>query len=281
MIQELSIGGAFCHFETIKSLFLKNYLKLKNKVTVFDGFNDSVWNGCRTYLEAPTEFSEDQLKIYNKLGIGVYFTFSNNIIDITLKEENTVLKILNKSKLNGVIIRNEDLRKHIRKNYPNLKILFSVSGFTSLDFSNIKDYESKYDLVCPRYEWVFNKDFYSKINKNKYKIMLNDTCKFGCTLWEKHFNLINQLIREKCQDRKIIDKARSCWIGNEKNNPSNGWGTDIEKYGINLGMDLNNDALANALKIGYSRFKFSGREFSEVQFNEEITEYLNKILYFL
>lgn len=273
---EISIAGAFCHYNDILKLYTKYSKLLKNNLVVYDAYNDSVWNGCRTFLEAPTHFDLTKLRTYNKLGIGVAITFSNDIIDVSLPDENKVLFELNKSPLNSVIIVNEDLYKHIKKNYKNLKVMYSVSGFPDLNFKNIKSLEQKYDKICPRYELVFNPKFYNFVDVSKYKIMMNDTCKWGCTLWDAHFKAVNKLVREKCNDWSVIEKTRFCVMSNEHDNPDNGWQKNKDKFGDNLGMDLNANAVANALKIGYRSFKISGREFKE-EFFSEVAEQLNII----
>lgn len=272
---DISIAGAFNHYNEIMLLYLKNKDILKNSLTVFDGYNDSVWNGCRTYVEAPTAFSLRTLNTYNNLGISVAITFSNDIIDVSLGNENKLLAELNKSGLNSVILVNEELRKHIKENYKNLKVMYSVSGFETLDFSKIKHLEQTYDKICPRYEWVFNPDFYNFADVSKYKVMMNDTCKYNCKFWGEHFKAINKLNREKCKDPEISNALSKCWIANEMNNPDIGWKCYKDKYSNSLGMDLNVDAVTNALKIGYRSFKISGREFAKHEFTQNVQEQLN------
>ena len=264
----LNVAGAFNKFNII----IKQILKNKNvNFTVFDGVENLPWNGGRVNYLYNTNFDLDKLKIYNKLGVGVFITFSNQFIDITDKRGNEILEYLNVSSLNGVIIVNENLRKHIRENFKNLKIMFSVTGFNELDLNFIKNLETKYDLICPRFEWVFNPKFYHNVNSEKYKIMLNDTCKENCELWSKHFLKINEANRDNISDPNVLRKIQECWIKNEIDNPNNGWRCNSP----NSGMDLNKYDIKKCLKIGYHNFKLSGREMQPNEFKNDLESYLN------
>lgn len=262
----INIAGAFKHFDNIKRLYVKNLNTFKNNlIQVYDGINNSKWNGGRVNTYSSV-FDEEILEWYNSKNIGVLLTFSNFYIDTSLEEENKILEKLNVSNLNGCIISNEDLRLHIRKNYPNLKLLKSITSFDSLNLNdyNFNDLESKYDWICPRFEWVFNKEFHKLIDPSKYEIMMNDTCMERCKLWHKHFEAISKWNIDKLGDP---DKIQECWINFDFN----------KKHGCFNGMDLNKEEIKRCLKIGYRCFKISGREFKDSYF-ENIQECLKNLM---
>ena len=262
----LLIAGAFKHFKTLSMVFLKH--KIKTDICVYDGVDNLLWNGGRINILNSAQFSEKQLRFYNNRNIGVYFTFSNSVIGLKDPNANDLLKKIDNS-LNGCIIVNDGLRKYIRDRFPNLKLIYSCTGFkdSKIDIPLLKDLESKYDLICPRFEWVFDPKFYENIDPKKYEIMLNDTCIYKCPKWHDHFEAINTANRTLGISREQASKIQECWVKN--------FNPDIRsKNPLKTGMDFNLDALIKAKDLGYCNFKLSGRELSENVFSEDLLEYL-------
>lgn len=280
MINEIIVAGTFKFEKIILDIFLRKHSKLKYVLNTYTGYNDSVWNGCN-YPEKAEEFNITTLKKFNSLGIGVFLTFSNDIIaNIYAKDENAVLHELNKSPLNGVIMTNKQLFKHIKENYKNLKTSFSVSGFETLNLNELNKV-NEYDNYAPRHEWVFNKNFYLNNDLNKCKILLNECCKYNCKFWSKHFKSVNAIIRNKEYKNMSLEskqKIMDCWIANEKNNPDIGWKADEEKYGYLTGMCFDKEMIIRAQKLGYTRFKLCGRDFCEEEYKRDLYYYIHLLL---
>lgn len=281
MISEILVPGTFKFKKIILETFLKKHRMLKYVLNTYTGYNDSPWNGCRI-PEKAEEFDITTLKKFNSLGIGVFLTLSNDIIkNVNARDENTVLRELNKSALNGVILTNKKLFKHIKNNFNNLKTSFSVSGFETLSLNELNNVK-EYDNYCPRYEWVFDERFYMNNDLNKCKVMLNDTCKYDCKFWGEHFKEINRIIRTKEYLKTSLNtrchRTAECWIMNENNNPDIGWKVDSEKYGYLKGMDFDLHMIKKAQSIGYTKFKLCGRDLSEYDFLHEIHYYIALLL---
>lgn len=272
---DINIAGAFCKHKILTLLMFK----YKFNYSVFDGVEFCKWNGGRVNKENP--FDSKILEYYNKNNIPVYFTFSNPNIDLNDPTGNFLLEQI-KNFNNGCIIVNDNLREYIRSKYPNLKLIYSVTGHPNnptVDIKYLKDLERRYDLIVPRYEWTFNPDFYNNVDVSKYEIMINDTCKYNCALWNDHFSAIAKLNEQGdpyCHtDKKTIFKIQECWIPGF--NPSVGSEEDRRKYGDCLGMDLSVNALKNAINIGYKHFKIMGRENINKVFFDETSCFLDKI----
>lgn len=272
---DINIAGAFCKHKILTLLMFK----YKFNFSVFDGVEFCKWNGGRVNKENP--FDSKILEYYNKKNIPVYFTFSNPNIDLNDPTGNFLLEQI-KNFTNGCIIVNDNLREYIRSKYPNLKLIYSVTGHPNnpiVDIKYLKDLEKRYDLIVPRYEWTFNPEFYNNVDVSKYEIMINDTCKYNCALWNDHFSAIAKLNEQGdpyCHtDKKTIVKIQECWIPGF--NPSVGSEEDRQKYGDCLGMDLSVNALKNAIKIGYKHFKIMGRENINKVFFDETSCFLDKI----
>lgn len=268
----INIAGAFSHFNELLIITMKQKLK---EISVFDCLGDHPWNGGRVNYLYSSPFNEDVVNLWNSRKVGVFLTLSNRYIDFS-KEPVEELSILNRSQLNGIIVSNYSLAMLIRKKYPNLKLMLSVTYFDSLKIPfNLKQLEEMYDIICPRYEWVFNPGFYQQAELSKYEVMLNDTCKYNCSLWGKHFDTINHANYSGETDIARLHSIQECWLAN--GNPRDGWQSDIEKYGDALGMDLSPNQIKKALKIGYRNWKISGREFSKAEYIEEISEFLTSL----
>lgn len=263
----VNIAGAFRHFAEIQQLYVKNLSFFrKNQIQIYDGIN-SKWSGGRVNIYS-SDFDVKKLDFYNNKNIGVYLTFSNFYIDCSLEEENKILEILNKNPLNGVIISNEEFRIYLRKNYPNLKLFKSITSFDSLNLSdyNFKDLESKYDFICPRFEWVFNSEFHKLIDPKKYEIMTNDTCIENCKLWYKHFEAISKYNIDNVGDPH---KIQECWLNFDFNT----------KHSCFNGMDLKKDEIRKCLEIGYNCFKISGREWQN-EYTQNIQKEIDNLNFF-
>ena len=268
----VSIPGAFSRFSELMKLGIFKWAKVFD-VSVYDGLASSPWNSGRinSLCSLPDEdYSRKLAKIYNSKGIGVFITFSNyRIDDLDRVIENRFLSALNESRLNGVILVNPELRDWVRKHYPHLKISYSVSGFSNVDLSNIQTIFQNHDLICPRYEWVFNPEFLREFDISKCNVMLNDCCKENCRLWGAHFKAISDANRLGIQDQTEARKVQECWIATESCNPRVGWG-----HGEDIGMNLSIDGVRRLVELGYCGFKICGRDLPAKEFNEEIKTYM-------
>lgn len=267
----INIAGAFSHFNELSIIILKYKLK---DVYVYDSLGDHQWNGGRVNYLYSAAFDPQKVQSWNRRGVGVFLTLSNRYIDYSL-EPVSELTVLNQNPLNGIISGNDEFTQYIKSHYSNLKVMRSVTSFDTLDIPDMKPLEQLYDLICPRFEWVFNPNFYNNIDVTKYEIMLNDTCKYDCKLWAKHFDAINIANRDRVTDKAVLHKTQECWLSSV--NPNTGWKTDIEKYGDCLGMDLNATQVQKAREIGYRHWKISGRELA-AEYVQEIQHNLGVLL---
>lgn len=155
----------------------------------------SLNNGNIPINDKYTDYLEE-IDEWNKRGIPVWVTFSNYVATLqNIKDDKKALSVLDRLALNtekygtenGVIIASDVMYKFIRLHYPNLKIIASVIFQTLNDnpYSKelYKEMENKYDLICIGHhhnnkfkEWC--EDLAE--NKDKYEIMLNCHCNYGC-----------------------------------------------------------------------------------------------------
>lgn len=251
----LNIAGAFSKFHLLSNLNVPANIQ----VSVYDGILHP-WSGGRI-LKYNKKFSEPLIIYYNKTGKKVFIALSNHYIDTSDSDGLAILEFLNKTS-NGVILCNPELKNLIDSRYPNIQTIYSITGHAN--DANLFDtsLEAHYNLVVPRFEWIFNAEFLANADTSKYEIMLNDTCIFGCKYWNDHFRAIS---RSNAFALPGTDKIQECWI--PKFNPS-----ETSKHSC---MDLDANAIKQCLELGYSHFKFSGRENNDVNFITELSRYLD------
>ena len=270
----IHIAGAFEKFHILVPYIIHHKPK---ELCVYGGIPNCEWNGGRVnrllkYSQNSTKVEESEISkiinIYHKLKIPVFLTFSN--YDIQINENTKYLDLLSQG--DGVILVNEDFRKFLRKKYPHLILIYSITGHSN-DYRDFDiSLEDKYDLIVPRFENVFNPEFLKVADTSKYEIMLNDTCVFGCDKWQDHFRKISETNRNTKTNPIGLDivslkKIQECWIKNF--NPH-----QDSKHEC---MDMKTSAIQRCLRLGYKHFKISGRENSDSDFLYDLNLYLNRI----
>lgn len=277
----LNLAGAVVHYDQFsKKLPILNIRNKNISLNVYDGPNLCQWNGGR--INRDIQLSNEIIEKYNRHGISVSLTFTNPEIDLT---DSTGLQLLNSLKLSGekysiknkIVLINEKLRQFLRDNY-DFELIYSITGHPSDVTLNdellnrYKELELKYDYIVPKFEVVFEPNFYNVINKSKYELLINDTCVYGCPYYHEHFKAIAEQNSISTNPWKELGhntcfKIEECWLPNF--NPDIGSEKDKENYGEKLGMDYTTEMTHKALNIGYTSFKISGRENSpELMFND-------------
>lgn len=264
----LIIAGAFSKYYELSKFFLQNKIYENNEICVYDGIYNCKWNGGR--INRDVFPNENRKKFYSKRNIDIALTFTNPIIDISDEIGNILLKEYQYGN-NRIILVNDELRLHIRKNYPKYKLTYSITGTGDipipLDDVGIKiyrDLEDKYDLIVPRMEHIFDSRFL-ELNQSKYEVMLNDTCVYNCQYYKEHFEAIAE---QNTLGRTINDvgckKIEECWIED--------FNFSKEKNGKH-GMDLTIEQIKTLQDRGIKYFKISGRELPSEEFLSEIRKY--------
>lgn len=262
----ISFGGAVTQIDVFK----KNLFKLKHliqkgfKIYVFDGTDLCKWNGGR--VNTQIFLTEEILDFYNSNGIGVNLTFTNNIIDVSDKTGNKLLKMISKNPLNGVIVANKLLRDYIKMVYPNMEITYS---FTT-DVSKTEEYlelEDDYDYIVPKIDLFFDENFYSVVDLPKYELWVDEQC-IGCEKIAYHYNIISEINR-KYDIPYVMKGAEYCKAWND---------CILQDYNHCNNKDLNyfnKETIDKLLKIGYSNFKIPGRDFQHDRFDDIIGQTYN------
>ena len=191
-----NIGGGIKHCINLQNKFIEHKQFLDTNHKLFNYVYDSIfglrWNGgrvCDPRNTLPMSELILAIKKYNQLGVGFNWSFTN----LLLKEEdlnddycNLVLEQTN-SHLNGVILTSDILRNHIQKNYPHMRIIYSVcNGLKTID--QYKEALDKNDIVVLHPDFNHDYEFLDKLpEKHRIEVMVNDLCSYGCPFRKIHY----------------------------------------------------------------------------------------------
>jgi len=271
-----NISGAFCKHKVIIDFFTDNNLfHAFNSISVYDGVSRCKWNGGRMHYDNPpkNEIKED----YYRLGWGINLTFSNFEIDISDPLGNSLLEEFHREG-NGIILVNEELRKHIRQNFPKYKLIHSVTGCGLVQELPLRDedvlfykrLEEKYDLIIPRCGSSFDKKL-RMLDRDKVEIMVNDTCILNCPVYHNHFEMIGEANRKGSE---WDDSIAECFI--EKGTFEEVTRREKRILGKNYPFDFGTQGILRLLDEGFYNFKIAGRDETKVNFTEDLR---NNLIY--
>lgn len=290
----LNIAGAFSKANNLRLYMTVNKKKLNEfQITVYDGINNCAWNGGR--INRDIDYCDEMIDFYYRHNISIALTFTNPVIDLSDKTGNHLLEKFHKTD-NVIISVNEDLRNYVQQNFPKYKHTRSITSFGSIsipmsdeDVDRYIDLETRYDFIVPRCEHVFDKRF-SELNQDKYEIMLNDTCIYNCPFYGEHFEKIAEQNRlhtkpwEQGGGHNMYE-IEECWLSERSTykpqtnfDPDTGDVKAITKHGDSYGMDLKKSQIKQLISNGVRNFKITGREMTDVDFNNDIDLYVSMLM---
>lgn len=264
------IGGGISMFDRISTFITDNedifeYLNLY----VYDGLNNCKWNGGR--VNRNIFYTDEQLKFYEERNIGFKLVFTNNIINISDKTGNDLLERFH-NKNNGVILVCDSLRSHIRENFKEYKLTYSITGTDNInvpmrdsDIQHYKKLEELYDLIVPRAE--HNLDYKMQLlDKNKYELYITEGCCTKCPVWSKHFNSMAEANRiYDTFTQQMATELESCWLDKSSKE------FDFDKH------ILDHRQVFKLHRNGFSNFKLSGRDADQRYNSGTLDDYLSLI----
>ena len=161
----------------------------------YGSFPGAIWNGGRVVWGL--EHREDMIKIiknYNDRGIAVRYTFTNPLIDERYVDDrycNMILDISNNG-LNEVIVNTPALEEHIRKNYPEYKLISSTTKCLE-NLDAIKEELNKdYYLVVTDSSLNNTDTLFSLEPKDKIEVLVNHYCQDHCPNRQRHYHQIGK-----------------------------------------------------------------------------------------
>jgi hypothetical protein len=278
----VKIGGAVQKYKNILMFNLKNKHLIDGlQMIYYDMPNSCVWNGGR--INRNVELTQNIIDTFNQQKMGIDLGFTNQvIIDVGDETGNHLLELLysnNPNNLHGVILVSETLRRYLRKNFPNFKLTYSITGHPTTDQLNFEGYykelEEKYDIIVPKYshlDSIIPLMAEGKLDGSKYEILVNDNCNVTCQFYSEHFaqiSFLNSTIDTPWESKhdlsyqvEIKPKIKSGPIKKEPNCVQG----DLKVFDLQRFYD-----------IGVRNFKISGRDLDDVDFEHQLPKHLQEI----
>lgn len=257
-----TLGGGIKHYKNLIAYYkdTKQFYDTSHKLfnSVYDSIFGLKWNGGRVCSPADTLPLPDLfevIKSYNELGIGFNWSFTNTLLtEEDLKDPycNLVLEATNNCQ-NGVILVSPLLREHIKKNFPKMKIIFSVcNGLKTLD--EYKKEIDNNDLVVLHPDFNHDYNFLEQLpQKEKIEVMVNDICAFGCPFRKKHYDFLSLCAKVQSTNPIIHDPVELDYGKGQCDATKNGYIKDERNR-------LTQNDIEYMLNMGFKVFKIIGRE---------------------
>lgn len=164
-----------------------------------------IWNSGRVLRQLMCDAEEMRAAgiAYEQRNIALYLTFTNLILqEQHLKDAlgNALLIFArnhNPTKRNAAIVASDALRAHIRKEYPELRLVSSILKITNgggkgkLDV--YKRLADEYDEVMVHPDDVLNYDLLEKLeDKDRHILLVNEYCIRQCPLRPLHYKTLSE-----------------------------------------------------------------------------------------
>lgn len=230
----------------------------ENPVKQVYGTLQTMWAGGRVTELLPTKIGtiNAYLAKLSKYNIAAAFTFSNYFLnDEEVNDElsNQILDITSQYNC-YYIVSSEKLYKHIKKRYPNAKMVCSVvipfikrleGTFKETEFYN--KMLDKYEIVVVRPEWTIeNADNINNIisDPNRLEVLINQPCEYNCPNAKRHYNLLVQWGQKKITE-EYLSEQEDLFCGARKLNSKP--------------LMFDNSLMQKLINQGIKKYKLQGR----------------------
>ena len=273
-----NVSGLFTHGRMIYDLYnlLRDRYGCRIGLDSVHGAPGVPWNSGRvSHLHMPTaQAMTATVKSFNDIGVGVFMTFSNHILDagdLDHRDANTLLDYIdNDSGLNGVILSSDLLFDHIRKTHPNLKLTASVVKVTIEEGGGDLDYYrshlERFDSVMLHPTDGFNYDLLAQLDPDRIEVLVNENCARNCPHRAEdyeHFALIMKAGQTDLQRTQLQEfENASCRM------PMRNMTNAHRSY------NFTTTEMLAAYELGYRRFKLQGRQDKPPNFLFDFLRYI-------
>jgi len=259
-----NLTGLFVHDQLILQVFsvLEDRYDCHLDLDSIHGAPQVTWNcGRVSAVAVPTpEALETMVQSYNDVGIGVFFTFSNHLLeksDLDNPAGNMLLEGIDNGRgLNGVIMSSDLLYDYVRQRHPELKLTASIVKVTEEEGRGDVAY---YHFVSERFDSVmvhpddgFEYELLEQLDRDKTEIMVNEDCAYLCTNRINDYQVMAELIKSGTSDAAELEytytRKKYCRAPQGRLTPA------IRSCNFSMGHML------RVYEMGFRRFKLQGRQ---------------------
>ncbi len=260
------VSGAFADDMELLSFF--DFCKRNLNIEPFHivhGSPTCSWNSGRVLMHLTRTRQEIEVAVaeYKRRNIALYLTFTNLLLEQRhLKDTlaNSLCRLVsgnNPTGRNSVILANDLLKKHIRKEYPYLKIISSILKITAdKGKGNLEVYKrlaDEYDEVMVHPDDALNYELLEQLeDKERYILLVNEYCIRNCPLRGRHYDTLSHMSLElsgyDTSDFDAKQKLNGC------QNPYLQLSSDKKSV-----LALNTPEIRRLRDMGFRHFKLQGR----------------------
>lgn len=279
-----NVSGLFAQDRLIHSFIdvMTNELGTVNPISSVHGSPPLLWNSGRITAYLEKDAIDATLESYAKIGMPVYLTFSNHLIekeDLNDKSCNYLLDKIAEGENNGVILVSDILAEYIRERHPNLKLLSSIIRPTFYDGVRDKAYYESlakiFDCVVFLPDDIFDFPMLESLDeKEKFEVIANEPCLYGCKTRRLHYSY---LAKYNKRDVLLDDKSRNFEVNVCRSKPF------FKQINVHIGQanaertrncNLSDKEFDAIYDMGFRRFKLQGRNEAGPSFVYDLTKYM-------
>lgn len=266
-----NISGLFNYRPLVN--FLVQTMRAHGLTHVLESFHDApdlAWNGGRVNANVPLHpDTATYMQTLNRMGIGVYMTFTNAILEkkhLDDRASNELLDQLDEQcGLNGVIVLNDLLADYIRQRKPGLKQICSVvKAFIENPRGDIDWYrrmQERFDRVVVHTDHMFDRDLLDQLDRDRAEILITEECIYQCPNRARHQTLNSIYNIAQFEDPEKA-KATMQEIKEIREKRCAGGGRILDPERNPRGLRscyLNHDEVKKIYDMGFRHLKISGR----------------------
>jgi collagenase-like PrtC family protease len=247
--------------------------------TVFDMHSGMKWAGGRPHAFAPGQTKESFAQLvgeYNRRGIQFNLVFSNLFVEeqhLGDKRCNWLLEHCYRPG-NGVIVGSHVLARYIRENYPDYRLVHSLTHFNK-DPAYYYEHSDLYDVfVLPphlNYRKPVLQEMLANLGPEKIEILVNETCFRECNIRQDHYDLISKACLEDDWDLWEQLTNGFCQRAHAERFTRLGEAKDVKRI---KNFTLSQDEVEELKALGIQNFKLANRQVPSQQYAKWMDYYL-------
>lgn len=269
-----NLSGFGCHISPL--IYFLNFLNIHKGLSVIKSVHGSpncTWNGGRPSHTSFDGNIESAIKEINGMGVGIYLTFTNRLIENKHLADtigNYLLDLIyERPDLNGVIVVSDLLSDYIRRIKPLMPQFCSIVKITNEKGTGKLDYykqmEERFDLVVVHPDDNFNLELLDGLDRKKAELLVNEPCLYKCPFRQEHYDIFAaHNIENNFEYLKINNdfRAQKCGASKELQKLSKG----LTHRTCYLGID----DVQKLYDMGFRHFKIRGRDQDALMFMHEV-----------
>lgn len=247
--------------------------------TVFDQHFGMKWAGGRPHAFVAGQTKETFARLveeYNRRGIRFNLVFSNLFVEeqhLGDKRCNWMLERCCRPG-NGVIVGSHVLAQHIRRSFPDYRLVHSLTHFNK-EPAYYYEHDELYDVfVLPphlNYRTQVLQELLEKLGTERIELLVNETCFRECNIRQDHYDLISKACLEDDWDLWEQLTTGFCQRAHAERFTRLDEPKDVKRI---KNFTLSQDEVNNLKALGIQNFKLANRQVPSQQYAKWMDYYI-------